>query len=115
MTAALPLLSATWFQLAHCWELQTANPAIGELWHNATAPTLGSIHFGLVLPQPFYHSFYGEEDGNAHGQKVGNVDGILLIIWEVEEGEEGGVEEGGLAVCERCLAEAEGLWQATLG
>ncbi len=74
-----------------------------------------SVQFSLVLSQPSYHIFQGEEDGNAHREKVGDVDGVLLVVGKVEEGEERGVEERLLAVGEGGLAGGEGLDKAAGG
>jgi hypothetical protein len=71
-----------------------------------------SVPFSLVLSQPSYHIFQREEDGYAHREKVGDVDGVLLVVGKVEEGEERGVEERLLAVGEGGLAGGEGLDQA---
>jgi hypothetical protein len=77
--------------------------------------TNNSVQFSLALSQPSYHIFQREEDGYAHRKKVGDVDGVLLVVGKVEEGEERGVEECLLAVGEGGLAGGEGLRQAAGG
>lgn len=77
----------------------------------------GSVYFGgllLALPGLPQDLGQGEEDGNGHGQEERDVDGKLLVVGEVEEVEERGVEEGSLRGGDGFLAGLESGAQAAL-
>ena len=55
------------------------------------------VYFRLKFaPEELEERLEGEEDGDADREEEGDVDGVLLVVGEVEQRQQGLVEEGSL-------------------
>ena len=70
-----------------------------------TCHSLALVCFSFpVLLCKFYQGFHGQYHREANRKEVWNVDGVLLVVREVEQREEALVEERGLGEHERVPA-----------